>query len=66
MSGSLQDQLLKAGLADAEKAKKMAKQKRKETRVARKSRVEVVDETREAAKKALADKVQRDRELTGP
>ena len=63
MSGSLQDQLLKAGLADAEKAKKMARQKRKETRVARKSRVEVVDETREAAKKALADKVQRDREL---
>lgn len=63
MSGSLQDQLLKAGLADADKAKKVAKQKRKETRVAHKSRVEVVDETKEAARKARIEKAQRDREL---
>ena len=63
MSGSLQDQLLKAGLADADKAKKMAREKRKQAKVARKSGTEVVDENKEAARRARAEKAQRDREL---
>ena len=63
MAGSLQDQLLKAGLADAKKAKAMDKEKRKQAKVARRSGVELVDETKEAARQALAEKTQRDRAL---
>lgn len=63
MAGSLQDQLLKAGLADADKAKKQAKVKRKEAKVARRSGVVVIDENKEAARQALAEQAQRDREL---
>jgi uncharacterized protein YaiL (DUF2058 family) len=63
MAGSLQDQLLKAGLSDGKKAKKAAKEKRKEANVARHSGVELVDESKEAARQALAEKVQRDRAL---
>ena len=63
MAGSLQDQLLKAGLTDAKKAKQMAKEKRKQTRVAKSSGIDIVDENKEAARQALAEKAQRDREL---
>jgi len=63
MAGSLQDQLLKAGLADADKARKLAREKRKEAKVARRSGVAPVDESKEAAQRALAEKAQRDREL---
>ena len=63
MAGSLQDQLLKAGLADTDKAKKLAKEKRKQANVARRSGEELGGETREAAREALAAKVRRDREL---
>ena len=63
MAGSLQDQLLQAGLADKDKAKKLAKAKRKEAKVARRSGVEIIDENKEAAKRALAEKAARDREL---
>jgi hypothetical protein len=63
MAGSLQDQLLKAGLADADKAKKLARQKRKEAKVARRSGAGVIDETKEAARRAQLEKVERDREL---
>ena len=63
MAGSLQDQLLKAGLADAGKAKKLDKEKRKQAKVARRSGVELVDENKEAAREALAEKTRRDREL---
>lgn len=63
MAGSIQDQLLKAGLADANKAKKLDKEKRKQAKVARRSSVAVVDENKEAARKTLADNAQRDREL---
>ncbi|PLW83758.1 DUF2058 domain-containing protein [Kineobactrum sediminis] len=63
MAGSLKDQLLKAGLADADKAKKLDKEKRKVAKIARRSGVELVDETREAARAALAEKARRDREL---
>ncbi len=63
MAGSLQDQLLKAGLADKDKAKQLDKEKRKQAKVARRAREEVVDENKEAARRAMADKAQRDREL---
>lgn len=63
MPGSLQDQLLQAGLANKDKAKKLAKVKRKEAKVARRSGVEQVDENKQAAKRALAEKAARDREL---
>ncbi len=63
MAGSLQDQLLKAGLADAKKAKQVQKDKRKQAKLARNTGVEVVDENKEAARQALADKARRDREL---
>jgi uncharacterized protein YaiL (DUF2058 family) len=63
MKDSLQDQLLKAGLSDGKKAKKMAKEKRKEANLARHSGVELVDKNKEAARQALAGKLQRDREL---
>lgn len=63
MSGSLQDQLLKAGLADANKARKLAKEKRKEANLAQHAGKDLVDESKEAARRALAEKVQRDREL---
>lgn len=63
MAGSLQDQLLKAGLADADKARKVQKEKRKQAKVARRSSEEVVDENKEAARQALRAKAERDREL---
>ncbi len=63
MAGSLQDQLLKAGLADAKEAKHLEKEKRKQARVARRSGSEVVDENREAARRSREEKVRRDREL---
>ena len=63
MSNSIQDQLLKAGLADGKKAKKIAKDKRREVNRARHEGVDYVDENKEAAQQALAKKVARDREL---
>lgn len=63
MAGSLQDQLLKAGLADADKAKKMNKEKRKQAKVARRSGEEIVSEDKKAAQQARAEQVQRDRQL---
>ena len=41
---SLQDQMLKAGLVDTKKAKKVSKEKRKNTKVQHKSKEIVVDE----------------------
>ena len=63
MAGSLQDQLLKAGLADAKKAKQIDKEKRKQSKVARKSGVEVVDESKEAARQAREARALKDKEL---
>ncbi|HSC66693.1 MAG TPA: DUF2058 domain-containing protein [Cellvibrio sp.] len=60
---SLQDQLLKAGLIDAKKAKQANKEKRKETNVARRSNEEVVDEIKQSAEQARLEKAERDREL---
>lgn len=60
---SLQEQLLKAGLIDAKKAKQANKAKRKETNVARRSSEEVVDEIKQSAEQARLEKVERDRDL---
>ena len=60
---SLQDQLLKAGLVDAKKAKQAKKDKRKADKVQKKSKQAVVDETKVQAQQAREEKAQRDREL---
>ena len=60
---SLQDQLLKAGLIDAKKAKQAKKEKRKETNVARRSAEPVVDEVKQQIELTRAEKAERDREL---
>ena len=58
---SLQEQLLKAGLADEKKAKQIKKEQR-QAKKANKGKPQV-NESRLAAEKALAEKAQRDREL---
>ena len=59
---SLQDQLLKAGVVDSKKAKKITKEKRKEAKRQPKGH-EAPDETREQVRRAQAEKAERDREL---
>ena len=59
---SLQDQLLKAGVVDADKAKKISKEKRKQAKRQPKGH-EQPDETQESARRAQAEKAERDREL---
>mgnify|MGYP003630759795 CR=1 FL=1 len=59
---SLQDQLLKAGVVDSKKAKKITKDKRKEAKRQPKGH-ELPDETREQVRRAQAEKAERDREL---
>ncbi|MFT7286492.1 MAG: hypothetical protein ACI87W_000598 [Halieaceae bacterium] len=63
MAGSLQDQLLNAGLSDTKKAKKLEKEKRKQKRTAHKSRVEVIDEVKLAVQQTREEKADRDRQL---
>ncbi|KGE04625.1 DUF2058 domain-containing protein [Pseudohaliea rubra] len=63
MAGSLQDQLLNAGLSDPKKARKLEKEKRKQQRAAKKARNEPVDEIKEAAQRAREEKAARDRVL---
>ncbi|GAB2503367.1 DUF2058 domain-containing protein [Microbulbifer agarilyticus] len=60
---SLQDQLLKAGLVDSKKAKKIGKEKRKQNKVAKSTGQAQVDEAKLAAEQARAEKVAKDREL---
>lgn len=60
---SLQDQLLKAGLVDAKKAKQTQKDKRKATKVQNKSKQVVVDEAKVQAQKVRDEKITRDRQL---
>ncbi len=59
---SLQDQLLKAGLTDAKKAKQLNKEKRKQARQVPKGEQQA-DEVALAAKQAQAEKAERDRQL---
>jgi uncharacterized protein YaiL (DUF2058 family) len=58
---SLQEQLLKAGMVDEKKAKKLKQEKRKQAKQPKGT--VVVNESKEAAKRALAEKAERDREL---
>ena len=59
---SLQEQLLKAGMVDEKKAKQIAKEKRKQAKLSNKGQG-LVNETREQAKKAQAEKADRDRDI---
>lgn len=60
---SLQEQLLKSGLVSTAKAKTAQADKRKQTQKQRKNNVSVVDEAKELAAKAQAEKAAKDREL---
>lgn len=60
---SLKDQLLKAGLVDAKKAKQADKEKRKEAKVARRSSEPPVDEVKQQLEQARIEKQERDRAL---
>jgi uncharacterized protein YaiL (DUF2058 family) len=59
---SLQEQLLKAGMVDAKKAKEIKKEQRKQAKQVPKGQA-VVNETREQVEKARLEKVERDREM---
>lgn len=60
---SLQDQLLKAGLADKKKAKQIQQEKSKQQKLKQKNKIDIDNEARRAANKARAEKVERDRQL---
>ncbi len=60
---SLQDQLLKAGLVDKNKANKTKKEKQKQAKVSRKGGGKSANEIRVAAQQEQARKVAQDREL---
>jgi hypothetical protein len=60
---SLQEQLLKSGLASAAQAKTVKAEKRKQAQMQRSNNVAVVDEAKELALKAQAEKAERDKEL---
>jgi uncharacterized protein len=60
---SLQEQLLKSGLVSSAQAKSVKSDKRKQTQQQRKNNVEVVDEAKDLAQKAQAEKIERDRAL---
>lgn len=59
---SLQDQLLQNGLVDKKKAKQVSKEQRKEAKVRHKGQP-LLDENKEQAKRTLAEKAERDRQL---
>ncbi len=59
---SLQDQLMKAGIVDQKKAKAIKKEKQKQAKQQPKGKP-VVDENKEQARKVLAEKVARDKEM---
>ncbi len=59
----MKDQLLKAGLIDAKKARKAAQEKRKAQKRQKNTREVVVDEAKIAADKVRQEKLERDRKL---
>lgn len=63
MANALQDQLLKAGLADKNKANLINKQKYKKNKQKRNANEEIVDENLLLVKTKIAEKAERDREL---
>jgi len=60
---SLQEQLLKSGLASSAQAKKVQADKRKQSRMQTHNNAPVVDEAKELALKTQVEKAERDREL---
>jgi uncharacterized protein YaiL (DUF2058 family) len=60
---SLQDQLLQAGLVSSAKAKSAKTEKYKQSQQQRSSKAQAVDEAKELALKAQAEKLEKDREL---
>ena len=63
LMASLQDQLLKAGLVDKNKANKANKEKQKKAKAARGSGATITNETSAAAQREQAKKTERDRQL---
>ncbi|MBF7072923.1 DUF2058 domain-containing protein [Glaciecola sp. MH2013] len=63
MALSLQDQLLKAGLADKKKAKKIKQEKHKQVKAKQKHKAVIEDEAKIAASEALEAKKSKDRLL---
>lgn len=63
MGNSLQDQLLKVGVADSAQAKKAKSDKRKQAKQKRNSKLESVDQDKGLALKAVEEKKERDRRL---
>lgn len=59
---SLQDQLLKAGMVDAKKAKRIEKEKRKHAKQVKKGEAEPDDAIKRAAEQSKQDKLDKDRE----
>ncbi len=62
MGNSLQDQLLKAGLADQKKLREVKQQKRKKAKQPQNTKAQS-DEAQQQAEQAVAEKQARDREL---
>ena len=60
---SLQDQLLKAGLTNDAKAKKIRTDKRKQTKKQQKNKIEIVDEAKQLVQEAKAKQLEKDKQL---
>lgn len=60
---SLQDQLLKAGLVSKNKAIQAKSQKRKQAKISRKHKLDVIDEDKVAAEKLMAEQAEKARQL---
>ena len=60
---SLQEQMLKAGLVNKDKAKRVKKDKQKQAKSARKNKEQSVDEIRLTVEQEQAKRIERDREL---
>ncbi|PCJ15630.1 MAG: nucleoprotein/polynucleotide-associated enzyme [Gammaproteobacteria bacterium] len=63
MANSLQDQLKKAGLIDAKRAKKVERAKNTQEKLQRKSKQPIVDESKQELEQAKVEKTAKDREL---
>ena len=63
MAKSLQEQLLAAGLANQQKAKKANKEKKRQEHLQRTGKEDVVNESREKAEQARKEKARHDKEL---
>jgi uncharacterized protein YaiL (DUF2058 family) len=60
---SLQEQLLKSGLANETKAKQVKAEKRKQTKLVRNQGVEIVDDLKQDLEQTRLAQIERDREL---